>query len=147
MFASCPSEFDGCTGDPVPLSVTIGSSVIFNATVIHTPGGSCGFKQQVTRVTLKKVNQDFGVSNELLLSCATSQTTTCSRGRVLLNRGRDSGSELDFVFTLSNVRHDNDPGLYEVTVEGTHPATGSLTTITKRFQLEGKFPRMRSIIL
>ena len=133
VFASCPL---GCTGDPIPLSVVSGRNVSFNATVIHTPGGSCGFKQEISCVILRKIQ--FGmVNNELLLSCATSQTTACSRGRVFLNRDSDSSSELTFKFTLSNAFHDSDSGLYEVIVEGTHPATGSLTTITKRFQLQG----------
>ena len=44
------------------------------------------------------------------------------------------GNGLDFVFTLSNATVD-DSGAYEVVVEGTHPATSSLITIKKRFQL------------
>ena len=47
------------------------------------------------------------------------------------------GDSLAFNFILSNALPGSDSGLYEVVVEGTHPATGSLTTITKRFQLEG----------
>ena len=132
VFASCPL---GCSGDPIPLSVASGGNVSFNATVIHTPGGNCGFKQEVSRVILRKIQFETG-SSELLLSCATSQTA-CSRGRVSLNRDGDSRSELSFDFALSNTVHDSDSGLYEVIVEGTHPVTGSLTTITKQFQLEG----------
>ena len=134
VFASCPL---GCSGDPIPLSVASGGNVSFNATVIHTPGGSCGFKQEVSRVILRKIQSETG-NSELLLSCATSQTA-CSRGRVSLNKDDNLKSELSFNFTLSNTIYDNDSGLYEVIVEGTHPVTGSLTTITKRFQLEGNF--------
>ena len=135
MFASCPL---GCTGDPIPLSVTSGGNVSFNATVIYTPGGNCGFKQEVSRIRLRKLQFGIVSNAELLLSCATSQTTGCSRGRVILNRDSDSSSsELNFNFILSNAHPESDSGLYEVIVEGTHPATGSFTTITKKFQLEG----------
>lgn len=44
------------------------------------------------------------------------------------------GNGLDFAFTLSNATVD-DSGAYEVVVEGNHPATGSLITIKKSFQL------------
>ena len=131
VFASCPLDLGGCAGDPVPLSAASGGNVSFNATIIHTPSGSCGFKQEISRVILRKIQ----FSNELLLSCATSQTACSSNtGRVFLNRGMDSSSELSFVF---NSLRDSDSGLYEVVIEGTHPSTGSLTTISKRFQLEG----------
>ena len=43
------------------------------------------------------------------------------------------GNGLEFVFTLLNATID-DSGAYEVVVEGTHPATSSLTTIKKKFQ-------------
>ena len=127
MFASCPL---GCTGDPVPLSVESGESVCFKSTIIHIAGGSCGFEQEISRVTLRKGM----VHSVLLLSCAISQTAGCSRGRVFLTKEGDS---LTFNFILSNALPGSDSGLYEVVVEGIHPATGSLTTITKRFQLEG----------
>jgi hypothetical protein len=133
VFASCPL---GCAGDPIPLSVASGGSIRFKSTIIHTDGGSCGFKQEVSRITLRKLQSGM-VHSELLLSCAISQSTGCSRGRVFLNRESNSSSELTFNFILSNALHDSDSGLYEVVVEGTHPATGSLTTITKIFQLEG----------
>ena len=38
------------------------------------------------------------------------------------------------IFTLSNASQE-DAGIYEVVVEGTHPATGSLITFKKRFHL------------
>ena len=131
VFASCPL---GCTGDPIPLSVESGENVRFKSTIIHTDGGSCGFKQEILRIALRKVQSGM-VHSELLLSCAISQTTGCSRGRVFLT-SREGGS-LNFNFILSNALPGSDSGLYEVVVEGIHPAAGSLTTITKRFQLEG----------
>ena len=137
MFASCPLDSDGCAGDPVSLTAVKGRSVEFDATVIHTPGGSCGFVQEITRVNLMKINEQFGVDDVQLLSCPISQTTLCSNGRVSLDRGRDPGHE--FVFTLSNTV-DNDTGLYEVVVEGRHPSTSSLTQLRKRFRLEGIVP-------
>ena len=62
---------------------------------------------------------------------------------MFLNMGTDSSSELSFVF---NSLRDSDGGLYEVVIEGTHPATGSLTTISKRFQLEGNNIIIYSIV-
>ena len=55
MFASCPHELSSCT-EMVHQNATVGGggNVSFNATVIHTSGGSCGFVQEITRVTLKK---------------------------------------------------------------------------------------------
>ena len=50
--------------------------------------------------------------------------------RVSLSRG----DSLEFMFTLSNTRQD-DSGVYEVVVEGTHPATSSLITIKKSFHI------------
>ena len=41
---------------------------------------------------------------------------------------------LDYIFTLSNASQE-DAGIYEVVVEGTHPDYGSLITFKKRFHL------------
>ena len=80
VFASCLLDFDGCSGVPVVLSVEEGESVIFNATIIQLPGGSCGFQQEVTNIKLIKINLEFGVDDEVLLSCETNNpsVTTCS---------------------------------------------------------------------
>ena len=93
--------------------------------------------QEITRVNLMKINEQFGVDDVQLLSCPTSQRTLCSNGRVSLDRGRDPGYE--FVFTLSNAV-DGDAGPYEVVVEVKHPSTGSITQLKKRFRLEGIVP-------
>ena len=42
MFASCPNDVNGCPDD-ISLSVVDGGDARFDATVVHTPGGSCGF--------------------------------------------------------------------------------------------------------
>ena len=132
MFASCPLDFAGCTVNPTQLSVTARGSVNLNATITHIPGGSCGFKQEITLVQLRK--RKIGHPNQLLLSCPTS-SITCSSGRLSLDRGRDSG--IEFMFTLSNA-NPNDAGEYEVTVEVVDPSTGSQQPlIKKRFDLEG----------
>ena len=132
VFASCPREFAGCTGE-VPLSVTGGDSIQFNATVVYTPGGSCDFVQPVTRIELVKIG---GVSDVLLYACDTGEGAECliNDSRVTLARGSRLG--LQFVFTLSNTVHNNDSGLYEVIVRGTNPADGSNTELKKRFQLQ-----------
>ena len=44
------------------------------------------------------------------------------------------GDGLDYIFTLSNASQE-DAGIYEVAVEGTHPATGSLIIIRRDFIL------------
>ena len=135
MFASCPHEFAGCS-EEVPLSVTAGESAVFNAAVIHTPGGSCDFMQEITRIVLTKIDERFGFDNVQLFSCLTRQGETCvvNDGRVSLGRGNDPGFE--FIFTLANTNDDSDSSLYEVTVEGRHPATNSLTTLKKKFRLQ-----------
>ena len=133
MFASCVLDSSGCTASPTQLSVIAGGSVNFNATITHIPGGSCGFVQEITRVQLTKINEAFSTDNQLLLSCPTS-SSTCSSGRVSLDRGRDPG--IEFVFTLSDA-NANDTGTYEVAVEVLHPSTGSQPSIRKRFYLKG----------
>ena len=47
----------------------------------------------------------------------------------------DRGDGLDFIFTLSNPRQE-DVGVYEIVIEGTHPATSSLITIKEIFHLD-----------
>ena len=127
MFTSCPQEYSGCSKE-VPLSVTSGNPAIFNASITHTPGGSCDFKQAMTRIKLTKINTNS--SDKLLFTCRTNQGASCviKDNRVSLVRGNG----LDFIFTLSNTCQ-NDSGVYEAVVEGTHPATSSLTTIKKNF--------------
>ena len=134
LFASCLLDFDGCIGNPVPLTVEEGGNVKFNATVIHTPGGSCSLRQEIRDVRLIKLNPEFGVDDEVLLFCNTASTMTCSNSRVSLSRGNDPGFE--FVFTLSSALHEIDAGMYQVNVEVQHPSA-SFALIMKRFSLEG----------
>ena len=131
VFSSCPQEYSGCSKE-VPLSVTSGNPATFNASITYTPGGSCDFKQVITRIKLLKKSNDPS-QNLLLFSCRTDQGAACVNNdadRLSLNKGNG----LDFVFTLSNT-YQNDSGEYEVVVEGTHPATSSLITIKKTFHL------------
>ena len=141
VFASCPlGTLASCASDPTSMSVEDGGNVHFDAIVTHTPtGGSCGFQQEVTNVRLVKINPEFGVSDELLLSCDTHSTTvTCSNGRVSLSRGYDSlALGYDFVFTLANASSVEDAGLYKVDVFTQHPTTGLQEQITKIFSLKG----------
>ena len=139
VFASCPlGTLASCANDPTSLSIEDGGSVRFDATVTHTPtGGSCGFQQEVTNVRLMKINQEFGVSDELLLSYNTRSTTvTCSNGRVSLSRGYDPLG-YDFIVTLANASSVEDAGLYKVDVFTQHPTTSSQEQITKIFSLKG----------
>ena len=113
----------------VSLSIANGNDATFNASIVYTPGGGCDFEQAVTRIKLTKINV---LHNTLLFTCSTSYGATCftNDGRLSMSKGNG----LDFVFTLSNATLD-DSGAYEVVVEGIHPATSSLITIKKKFQL------------
>ena len=142
MFASCPLDFAGCTGDPIPLSVEEGESVLFNATVVHTQGGSCGFQQEIMDITLIKINPQFGVEDQVLLRCVIEPyQTTCrnpGRSRVSLDRGNDPG--LEFTFMLTDAVADMDTSLYKVEMAVIDPRTSSVTMLSKAFQLEvGKY--------
>ena len=131
VFASCPQEYSGCSKE-VPLSVASGNPAIFDASITYTPGGSCNFKQAITRVKLTKINGQSNLPNTLLFTCRTDQGASCwiNDNRLSLSRG----DGLDYNFTLSNASQE-DAGIYEVVVEGTHPATGSLITFNKNFHL------------
>ena len=133
MFTSCPQEYSGCSKE-VPLSVILGNSAIFNASITYTPGGSCDFKQAITRIKLRKINNEqSNLPSTLLLTCRTDQGAAC-----VINDERlslDKGDGLDFILVLSN-SHQNDSGIYEVVVEGTHPATSSLITVKKIFHVD-----------
>ena len=74
VFASCPlGTLASCASDPTSLSVYNGGSVHFDAIVVHTPGGSCGFRQEINIYSsTKKLNPEF---DQLL---RTSQTQSCS---------------------------------------------------------------------
>ena len=138
MFASCPHNFTGCTGDPTHLEVMSNRGINFNASITHIPGGSCGFVQEITHVQLMKINEAFPANNPPLLSCSISQEPLmCSEGRVSLYRGGKMG--LEFIFTLSSV-NISDAGLYEVAVEVVNPSSGGRSRITKQYQLEGTAP-------
>ena len=137
VFASCPLDFAKCSGDPTPLPVEEGKNATFNATVIHVGGGGCGFQQEINHVRLIKINPQFGIDNELLLSCAIddSSPTPCRNSRVSLSRGNDPGG-FEFVFTLVDAVADMNSSLYEVIVDVTDPVTSSLSSLSKMFRLE-----------
>ena len=134
VFASCPNDINGCPGG-VSLTVEEGGSVSFDATVIHTPGGSCGFRQQIDTVQLIKLNPEFGVDDDLLLSCDTSSDRMCGNSRVSLSRGNDPGYE--FVFTLNDASLERDDGMFRVSVHLRHPTTNTFERIEKDFVLQG----------
>ena len=132
MFASCPQEYSGCS-KKVPLSVTSGNPAIFNASITYTPGGNCDFKQTITRIKLTKINKQPNLPDIPLFTCGINEGATC-----FINDDRlslDRGDGLDFIFTLSNA-HQEDSGVYEIVIEGSHPATSSLTTVKKIFHLD-----------
>ena len=82
-----------------------------------------------------KINPEFGVPDELLLSCNTADSVTCSNSRVSLSRGNAPGYE--FVFTLSNTSRIRDAGQYRVNVQTIDPVTNIYDQITKTYSLEG----------
>ena len=134
MFASCPSEYDGCT-EVTQLIVFAGDSAKFNASVMYTPGGSCDFQQEIIRVNLRKINDQFGVPVELLFSCNTDEGAVCTinNPRVSWSRGRDPRPGLEFNFILSNITLNIDTSIYEVIVMTTDPRTGIITELKKTF--------------
>ena len=136
VFVSClPSG--SCNGRE-QLSVEDGGSVEFDVRVVFVQAGSCGFRQTINRVTLVKINPRHGVSDEIILSCAISESqgTTCTTpSRASLDRGNDPGFE--FVFTLNDVSLERDAGSYRVTVDVLHVRGNSAEKITKEFFLEG----------
>ena len=137
VFASCPSEYDGCT-EVTQLLVTAGQSANFDATVMYTPGGSCDFQQELTRVNLWKINDEFGVPDELLFSCSTTEGAVCTinNPRVSWSRGRDPGLEFKFTLTNTSTVQTNDSSLYKVIVMKSDPKTGTTTELKKRFYLQ-----------
>ena len=133
IFTSCPQEYSGCS-KKVPLSVTLGDPAIFDASITYTPGGSCNFKQAVTRVKFTKDNGQSNFPNTLLFTCRTDEGASCFVNDNRLTMSLSRGDGLEYIFTLSNASQE-DSGIYEVVVEGTHPETGSLITIKKSFYL------------
>ena len=125
-------EYSGCSKE-VPLSVTSGNPAIFDAPITYTPGGSCNFKQAITRVKLTKINGQSNLPNTLLFTCRTDQGAPCLVKDNRLSLSRGDGLEY-YIFTLSNASQE-DAGIYEVVVEGTHPDYGSLITFKKSFHL------------
>ena len=140
VFATCPlGTFASCASDPTSLSVYNRGSVHFDATVVHTPGGSCGFRQEIRGVRLTRLNPEFDVDDQLLLSCnmrlnEPRMPLIIRDSRVSLSRGNDLGNE--FVFTLTGANVSDSKG-YKVEVEVTHPSTNSHYTITKIFYVTG----------
>ena len=127
MFASCQDDSDGCPNS-VLLAVEEGDDVLFDA-IVHTPGGSCGFRQEITSVQLVKINPELGVPDEQLLSC-DNDSVTCSNSRVSLSRGNDL--DYEYIFTLHSFSL-RDAGIYQVVVGVVDPATGARGQITKQF--------------
>ena len=137
MFDSCRlGVSSGCTGNPTPISVTAGEDILFDAAVVHTTGGSCGFLQDISSVALYNTSTLQSVTDELLLRCPLSSNDPCSGNGVSLDRGERPG--YDFVFTLSNA-NASAAGRYKVVVERFDAHSSSLvTSLTKEFQVEGK---------
>ena len=135
MFASCPNDTDGCSGETM-LTTTAGGSVDFNATVMYAPGGSCDFQQEISDISLTKINETFGGSETVFYNCPTGEGEMCTTeqsDRVTLDRGNRPG--LNFIFTLSDTIYGNDSGLYQVNVSRVDPVTTTKTMFTKQFRL------------
>ena len=112
-----------------------GGSVSFNATVIYSSHGSCDYRQNLTLIKLKKINE---ITRKQLLYICRFNRGPCrpdEKSSVNLSRG-DSGSE--FVLTLFNVTTDS-IGTYEVILESSHPHAGTFhRSFSKNFSLIGK---------
>ena len=129
-----------CASDPTSLSVYNRGSVHFDATVVHTLGGSCDFRQEIRGVRLIRLNPEFDVDDQLLLSCNIIRLNEpcmpliIRDSRVSLSRGNDPGIEFVFTLTGANVRDFKE---YKVEVEVKHPSTNSQYTIIKIFRVTG----------
>ena len=110
VFASCPSSYDGCS-DPENISVTAGESIYFNASIVYTQGGSCGFIQTISSLMLKRC-EDINCT-----SGSTSSGVSPSIGRI---------------FILSNSTIE-DSGVYQVVAIVRNPQNGGQTSIAKIF--------------
>jgi hypothetical protein len=107
VFASCPNSYNGCT-ELENISVTAGENVYFNASIIHIPGGNCGFKQMISSVVLKNCTNIDCMS--LTGNTRVSSITSPER-----------------FFLLSNSTiHDS--GVYQVIVTGINPQNGAQST-------------------
>ena len=116
VFAYCPHELNGCT-EEVSLSVTAGESVVFDATVAYTPGGSCDFQQQITGIQLKRAD-----SQTFLYSCSYSDNSKecqMNNNRVILSDSTD----VRYLFTMSNTT-ESDSGVYNVIAFRHDPSSG-----------------------
>ena len=133
-FAGCPSDY-GCS-NPENILIMLGENITINATVIYTPGGNCGFRQEIQHVELKYCISSTSncTQSRLLWSVAVGQerTPTVDSLKVSWSAERD----LAYVFTLANAS-SSDFGLYQVTVKGRHPTTGQSITIQREY-LVGK---------
>ena len=130
VFASCPHELTCTESETITLPANGGNNVSFNATVIYTGGGSCGYLQNISFIELRKTNETAGTSTTLYLCDFEAGPCSPRIGDVIFSRG---SSRLEFVLTLFNVT-TNDIGTYEVIVGTLHPG------YSFREQLRKKFP-------
>lgn len=138
VFASCPHESACTERDTLDLPAN-GGNVSFNATVIHTNSGSCGYQQDdISLVKLIKMNETTGGRSKISLYLCKFGTDYCpgpnTERNVSLNKGH---SGFEFVLTLFNITAD-DIGTYKVIVEWKHPGTGIHMKLTKMFHVVGK---------
>lgn len=114
VFASCPSSYDGCSS-PENVSVTAGENIYFNASIIHIPGGNCGFNQAIDSVVLKR--------------CTNND---CTSGSTLLTGNARVSQSPERLFTLSNSTTE-DSGVYQVVATGINPQNGGQSTMEKTY--------------
>ena len=119
MFASCPSthSYDGCS-EPENISVTAGEDIHFNASIVHIPGGNCGFKQTIGNVDLRNCSNTAGTS--ITGNDRISATTSPDIKR-------------HYILSRSTIE---DSGIYQVVATGINPRDGvqsKLESITKEY--------------
>ena len=132
VFASCPHELTCSESETLTLPAS-GGNVSFNATVIYTDGGSCGYLQMVSFIELRKTNEIAGTSTILYFCDFEAGPCSLRIGTVIFSRG---SSRLEFILTLFNVT-TNSIGTYEVIVGTSHPGYSFHEQIRKKF-LVGK---------
>ena len=123
VFASCPStrSYDGCS-EPENISVTAGEDIHFNASIVHIPGGNCGFKQTVSHVDLRNCSN---------IDC----TSITGNGRITATTSPDN-IKRHYILSRST---KEDSGIYHIVATRIDPQTGAQSTpITKIYRVTVK---------
>ncbi len=144
FFKSCPESRNGknCTTTKV-LQSEIGSNVMFDTSLGHRNGGSCGVKQRIAEVELWKVLEGKVLK---LYRCRVMSSYCPNSTRISISY--HSKDKSYFLLNLINVK-DSDAGEYEARIRlmDYHNIVTHSVTITRMFQLMVKIGKSCLTIL